>query len=167
MHESTHESPEDPMKNPLGTLGAAAAGALAMYYLDPELGARRRALLADLVRSGLPVGRRHANGSSRPLRRTYDLATHGDPRSDAELRDRIRDRLGRLVSHPRAIHIDVEDGVVRLSGRVLAKERDGLLEQVQQMAGVQKLVNAMSAHDLPAEIASRSDAQVESMPLAS
>jgi hypothetical protein len=32
---------------------------------------------------------------------------------------------------------------------------------------VQKLVNAMSAHDLPAEIASRSDAQVESMPLAS
>ena len=51
--------------------------------------------------------------------------------------------------------------------RFSAKERDGLLEQVQQMAGVQKLVNAMSAHDLPAEIASRSDAQVESMPLAS
>jgi hypothetical protein len=164
MHETNLESPEDPMKNPLGTLGAAAAGALAMYYLDPELGARRRALLADLVRSGLPGDRRHGNG--RP-RRTYDLATHGDPQSDAELRDRIRDRLGRLVSHPRAIHIDVEGGVVRLSGRVLAKERDGLLEQVQQMAGVQKLVNAMSAHDLPAEIASRSDAQVESMPLAS
>ena len=154
------------MKNPLGTLGAAAAGALAMYYLDPELGARRRALLADLVRSGLPGDRRHGSGRGR-LRRTYDLATHGDPQSDAELRDRIRDRLGRLVSYPGAIHIDVEDGVVRLSGRVLAKERDGLLEQVQQMAGVQKLVNAMSAHDLPAEIASRSDAEVESMPLAS
>lgn len=154
------------MKNPLGTLGAAAAGALAMYYLDPELGARRRALLADLVRSGLPGDRRPGSGRG-PMRRTYDRATHGDPQSDAELRDRIRDRLGRMVSHPRAIHVDVDDGVVRLSGRVLAKERDGLLEQVQQMAGVQKLVNAMSAHDLPAEIADRSDAQVESMPLAS
>jgi len=41
---------------------------------------------------------------------------------------------------------------VRLSGRVLAKERDGLLAQVQQIPGVQKLVNAMSAHDLPREI---------------
>ena len=40
------------MNRPLGTLGAAAAGALAMYYLDPDLGARRRARLAELVRAG-------------------------------------------------------------------------------------------------------------------
>ena len=49
--------------------------------------------------------------------------------------------------------MDVDKGVVRLSGRVLAKECEGLLAQVQQMAGVRKLVNAMTAHDLPREIA--------------
>ncbi|NNU42082.1 BON domain-containing protein [Ramlibacter montanisoli] len=148
------------MNRPLNTLGALAAGALAMYYLDPELGARRRALLADLLRSGLPGERRQAAARSRQARRAYLRATHADPRSDAELRDRIQQRLGRMVSHPGAISVDVDNGVVRLSGGVLAKERDDLLAQVHEMPGVQKLVNAMTAHDNPQEIAARSDPAV-------
>lgn len=143
------------MNRPFGTLGAAAAGALAMYYLDPELGAHRRAVLAELVRTGLPGGDRRPQGRGRVVRRAYQRPLVPDPQSDAELRDRIQGRLGRLVSHPRAIQIQVSDGVVRLTGRVLAKECDGLLEQVQQMPGVRKLVNAMTAHDDPREIASR------------
>lgn len=138
---------------PLGTLGAVAAGALAMYYLDPELGARRRALLAELVRSGLPGAPRRPR--ARLARRAYHRLTQADPQSDADLRDQIRTRLGRLVSHPGAIDVSVNNGVVRLSGRVLAKERDGLLEQVQAMAGVQKLVNAMTALDDPQHMARR------------
>ena len=145
------------MNKPLQAIGAAAAGALAMYYLDPDLGARRRARLAELVRNGLPGDRGTPAARGRQARRAYLRATHGDPRSDAELRDRIQTRLGRMVSHPRAIRVDVDNGVVRLSGRVLAKERDGLLAQVQQMAGVQKLVNAMSAHDSPHDMASRAE----------
>jgi hypothetical protein len=133
---------------PLGTLGAAAAGALAMYYLDPELGAQRRRLLAELVRSGLPGERRQAG--QRP--RAFHRITQADPQSDADLRDQIQTRLGRLVSHPGAIDVSVSNGVVRLSGRVLSKERDGLLEQIQQMAGVQKLVNAMASLDDPQEM---------------
>lgn len=144
------------MNKPLGTLGAAAAGALAMYYLDPDLGAQRRKLLADLVRSGLPGGERQGQGRGRHARRVYHRTTLADPQSDAELRDRIEERLGRMVSHPRAIQVSVENGVVRLSGGLLAKERDGVLDQVQQMEGVQKLVNAMTAHDSPQELASRS-----------
>lgn len=153
------------MNKPLGTLGAVAAGALAMYYLDPDLGARRRALLADLVRSGLPGGDRRGRG--RPMRRAYLRPTAADPQEDAELRERIQVGLGRMVSHPRAIQVSVESGVVRLSGRVLAKERDGLLEQVQQMPGVQKLVNAMTSHDNPTDIAQRPDAAAVSLAAAS
>lgn len=138
------------MRNVIGKLGALGAGALAMYYLDPQLGPQRRAALADLVRSGLRR-RPQATGPmpTRAVRRAYHLPPRIDPQTDAELRDRIRDRLGRLVSHPRAIEVGVEHGVVRLSGHVLAKERDGLLLQVQDMAGVQKLVNAMTAHESP------------------
>jgi hypothetical protein len=153
MHEPTEIDSEDPMNKRIGTLGAAAAGALAMYYLDPELGEQRRRLLADLVRNGLPGER--PGPAARGRRRSYLQQTQADPQSDAELRDRIQSRLGRMVSHPRAIYVNVENGVVRLSGRVLAKERDGLLAQVQDMPGVQKLVNAMTAHDVPQEIASR------------
>jgi hypothetical protein len=142
---------EDAMNKPMTTLGAAAAGALAMYYLDPDLGERRRALLVDLVRNGLPPERR---AGSRFGRRTSRIA-QSDPGSDADLRGRVQSRLGSVVSHPGAIRIDVDQGVVRLSGRVLAKERDGLLAQVQQVPGVRTLVNAMTAHDHPGEIVER------------
>lgn len=147
------------MNKPLGTLGAAAAGALAMYYLDPELGARRRALLAELVRDGLPGADRRGggrtHGRARYLRRAPPVAFRPDDHDDAELRHRIQLGLDRMVSHPRAIRVDVASGVVRLSGRILAKERDGLLEQLRAMPGVRQVENAMSAHDLPQEIASR------------
>lgn len=140
------------MIKPIGTLGALAAGALAMFYLDPQLGAQRRAQLADLVRSGLPGGRR--GGGGRRARHAYLRPIRpANPQDDAELRDRIQARMDRMVSHPRAVQVDVEGGVVRLSGRVLVKERDGLLAQVQQMPGVHKLLNAMTAHDNPQEIA--------------
>jgi hypothetical protein len=147
------------MKHPLGTLGALFAGALAMYYLDPDLGERRRALLAELVKSGLPGGDRRVRG--RLVRRTYHRPSQGDPRSDAELRARVQELLGRTASFPGAIRVDVENGTVRLSGRVLAQERDALLDQVLQTPGLQKLVNAMTSHDRAQQIASR---QTEAAP---
>jgi hypothetical protein len=151
MHDTMDNEPEDDMNKPMATLGAAAAGALAMYYLDPELGARRRAVLADLVRSGLPGDASPARG--RYGRRASLRPSPANPRSDAELRDRIQSALDRMVSHPRALHVNVDHGVVRLSGRLLAQERDGVLEQVQRMPGVHKLVNATTAHAHPQEIA--------------
>lgn len=142
------------MSNIIGKIGALAAGALAMYYLDPQMGAQRRAALAVLVAGGL----RRQQPGERPLarrpRRAFHLPAKADPQADAELRDLIRESFGRMVSHPRALDVSVEDGVVRLSGDVLAKERDGLLLQVREMAGVQRLVNAMTAHDSPASIVS-------------
>lgn len=143
MHDTTQD-PEDGVNKPLAALGAAAAGALAMYYLDPELGARRRALLASLVREGFP-DERHA-GRGRFARRTPLVRAHGDPRSDAELRERVRAALDHMVSHPRALHVSVDNGVVRLSGRVLAAEREGVLEQVQRIPGVRRLVDTVTAH---------------------
>lgn len=143
------------MKNLVGKIGALAAGALAMYYFDPQSGAQRRAALLELVSGGtagpqLPREPR----SVRLARRAYHAQVKADPQADAVLRDRIRDRLGRMVSHPRALHVTVEQGVVRLSGDVLAKERDGLLLQLREMPGVQKLVNAMTAHESPHGIVS-------------
>lgn len=143
MHD-TPQDPEDGVNKPLAALGAAAAGALAMYYLDPELGARRRALLASLVRDGFPDERRAGRG--RFARRAPLVRMHGDPRSDAELRERVRTALDHMVSHPRALHVSVENGVVRLSGRVLEAERDGVLEQVQRIPGVRRLVDGVTAH---------------------
>lgn len=150
------------MSNLIGKIGAFAGGALVMYYLDPQMGAQRRAAFAELLASGLRGNEPPSGSEQRPRlkRRSYHQLAKADPQSDAELRDRIRDRLGRLVSHPRALEVHVDNGAVRLSGDVLARERDGLLLQVREMEGVQKLVNAMTAHETPDGIASL-EARVE------
>lgn len=128
------------MNKPLASLASAAAGALAMYYLDPELGARRRALLAELVGSGLPGERRAPRSRARSLHRVAQR--RDDPRSDAELRDRVQAALDRMVSYPRALHVAVDNGVVRLSGLLLAQERESVVAQVERLPGVLKLVDA-------------------------
>jgi len=64
---------------------------------------------------------------------------------DAQLRERVRSRLGDWVSHPGAIRVDVENGVVRVSGQVLVKELDGLLSRITGVDGVRKVHNALEA----------------------
>jgi hypothetical protein len=125
------------MRELLGILAAAALGATAMYLLDPELGAARRRRLL----------RRASSGTIAPTLAGFGAASNDDARDDALLRERVRSRVGRLVSFPGAIHVQVEQRVVRLSGDVLAKEQDGLLSQVRDMPGVLRVINALSAHD--------------------
>lgn len=122
-----------------GELAAAAAlGAALMYLCDPVSGRRRRARLG------------------RMLREPQDQALAPLPaplaENDAQLRAQVHTRVSRLVSHPRAIDVRVKGGVVQLSGAVLAKEQDGLLQHVCAIPGVQRVVNAMTAHDFPAGI---------------
>lgn len=66
------------------------------------------------------------------------------PLSDDTLRQRVRARVGALVTQPDNVVIDVEDGVVRLSGFVAPAERDALLETVKEMPGVLRVRSALS-----------------------
>ena len=69
--------------------------------------------------------------------------------SDAQLRERIKARLPALVSQPDAIEIEVESGVVRVSGRVPVDERSVLLMQLSDMPGVRMVRNSVSAFEGP------------------
>ena len=130
------------MKHILNITAAFAAGALAMYYLDSTMGRRRRALARDKI-----VGADFLEGAGKQVADrakgvmatgSLDRVSSSQPQSDAQLRERVRARMGHLVSHPRAIDVSVEEGVVRLSGQVLVKELDGLLSQLTDMPGVRK-----------------------------
>ena len=66
------------------------------------------------------------------------------PDDDAQLRATVRARLDDLVSHPRAIEVEANQGIVRVSGQVLAPELDGLLTQLLRIRGVRKVHNALS-----------------------
>jgi osmotically-inducible protein OsmY len=64
---------------------------------------------------------------------------------DDVLRERVRARVADLVARPDAVEVHVEDGVVRLAGRVLPSERDTLLSDLVDLPGVARVRSALSA----------------------
>jgi hypothetical protein len=67
------------------------------------------------------------------------------PISDDIVLERVRSRIGELVSQPDAIDVSVENGVVRLAGPVAPEERDALLTQLLYMPGVVRLRSALAS----------------------
>lgn len=119
---------EERAMKPLAIVGGGfACGVLAMLLLERWLARAQRVV---------PV---------RPAR----SAEYRGSDDDAQLRERVRSRLGDWVSHPGAITVDVDNGVVRVGGQVLAKELDGLLSRITGVAGVRKVHNALDALDDP------------------
>ncbi len=149
------------MKSFLSLAGGLAAGALAMYYLDSRSGARRRAMVRDKVTAAGhdAADFAHASGKHVADRVKGVMATHGPgaadrskPESDGQLHERIRARLGHVVSHPKAIDVRVEQGGVVLTGQVLANELDELLAEIKRMPGVASVRHELEVHDSPDDI---------------
>lgn len=69
------------------------------------------------------------------------------PISDAQLGEQVRALLPKLVSYPQAVDVGVQSGIVRVSGRVLARELDGLLMRLTEIPGVHKVHNALATLD--------------------
>lgn len=145
------------MRTVLGILGGAAAGALAMYFLDPQLGRRRRMQVRDrsvaLVHDAGDFARARTRRAGDRLRGlTHALRPTRAPHDDRTLHERIRSKLGRAVSHPGAVHVEVQDGRVQLSGHILADELDRLLALVSSLKGVGEVDNQLEVHDEPGNI---------------
>jgi hypothetical protein len=149
------------MKDRISLVVGFAAGAIAMYYLDPRGGRRRRALVRDkLVAAGhdavcLAGAKRkraidHLKGWL--VTRRFDRHTRKLPESDQQLHDRIRSRLGRVMSHPRSVDVHVENGRVHLGGHIFTRELDHLLSEVRHMPGVKSVEHELACHDSAAGI---------------
>jgi hypothetical protein len=129
-------------------------GALGMYFLDPLRGRYRRALVRDRgarwmhdAQHALSVGWRdleHRACGWLAKRRSHLGST---PASDATLQSRVRSKLGRAVSHPRAIEVTAHQGRIRLSGHLLAGELSCVLDCVRNIPGVTEIDNALQVHD--------------------
>jgi hypothetical protein len=131
-------------------------GAGLMYFLDPNRGKRRRALVRDKVRHTLHDTEQALGKAARDLgNRTSGLLAETQHRFRAEvvseetLEARLRSRLGHLVSHPRAIQLVLERGQVTLSGDILASELDQLLNGIASVRGVHGVDNRMKIHRSP------------------
>ena len=136
------------------TFGAGLGlGTGLMYLLDPDRGKRRRALLRDkCVWSARKTGEA-AQVTARDLRnRAQGIASSiqssfkSEMVDDTKLTDRVRSKLGRVVSHPHAIEVTAHDGVITLSGPILTDEVPYLLACVNRVSGVNEVINNLEPH---------------------
>ena len=138
------------MTNQGRTIAGFIAGAGLMYLMDPDRGARRRALVRDQAvraRHRLTEGagvtgrdlRNRARGTAAELRSRF----RREMPDDEILHDRVRAALGRVVSHPGAVTVSVADGQITLQGQVLAHELEDLVRTVAGVRGVSDVRNEL------------------------
>jgi uncharacterized membrane protein len=144
----------------LPLVGAVGVGAALAYFLDPDRGERRRHLLADQVIhatkvTGDAIGvtkRDIANRSRGVAAGVRGRLADRDDDDDIVITDRIRSALGRLISHPGAIEVEVENRRVVLSGPVLEDEADKLIEGVRKVRGVIDVESRLDRHETPGDV---------------
>jgi len=148
------------MNTGLKYLSAAGLGAGLMYLVDPNRGKRRRALIANKITHAAKVAgdatgktgrdlRNHLHGLVAEIESLFQSAEV----SDGVLEARVRSKLGRVVSHPSAVDVKAENGLIVLSGPILAKEEHPLLEAVIRVAGVKSIENRLELHEQAGDVA--------------
>lgn len=134
-------------------LAIAVASAVGTYYLDPRSGRRRRALLRDRTtramhqtRDMLDTAVADARNRARGLYSITAARLHPEQTDNQRLAERVRSKLGRVCSHPRAIRVAVNEGNVTLRGDILEHELPGVLRAVRHVPGVRGVAHQLQIH---------------------
>jgi uncharacterized membrane protein len=140
-------------------IGILGLGALLMYIFDPQMGRRRRGVARDKMNRFAHKTLDAIDVTSRDLKnRVIGLAAEtknlisAKTVSDEVLVERVRSKLGALVSHPSSIEVKVENGKVILSGPILASEVDRLIKYVSSMRHVASVEKRLEVHESAASI---------------
>jgi hypothetical protein len=142
------------MDRTLRLLGGIGLGAGLMYFLDPRQGRHRRGRVRDRLvhlahkaRAAADVTARDAANRAAGVWAEAKAAVTGRTADDRTLAERVRSHLGRCASHPRAVKVVAGNGVVTLSGPILAGEVENLLTRVRAVPGVSRVENQLDVHE--------------------
>ncbi len=132
----------------------ALASALATYYFDPRSGRRRRALLRDgalrrahEARDLIDTAVADARNRARGLYSMTSARLHAEHTDNQRLAERVRSKLGRVCSHPRAIRVAINEGNVTLRGDILRHELAEILRAVRHVPGVREVTHQLQVHE--------------------
>jgi uncharacterized membrane protein len=143
------------LRSSLTFISGLGVGAGLAYLLDPDRGARRRALVRDkLTRAARRQGEVFEKGARDLSHRTSGLVARvsGSARrredvDDAVLVERVRAKLGRYVSHPGSIDIEAHEGRITVKGPIFADEIDAALHAIRRVPGVQSVESDLEPHE--------------------
>ncbi len=148
------------MKRMQEFLGGMFLGAVLMFLLDPTAGRRRRHLIRDKGgRGGRELSGVADTTMTRIRNRAQGLIAETRGRfttqfvDDSVLEARVRSDMGHAVSNPGAIAVLADNGIVTLSGPVLATEVDRLLSRVSAVPGVREVHSHLDVRTSPDGIA--------------
>jgi uncharacterized membrane protein len=133
-----------------------------MYFMDPDRGRRRRALVRDKSTSAWNQSSESAGKAWRDVsNRAHGIAAKSrhvigrvqGNTGDQVIDSRVRSRLGRATNHPGAINVTVTDGHVQLNGAVLEHEHHAVMQAVRSVSGVtavdDRLIRHQTAQGVP------------------
>lgn len=127
-------------------------GVAAAYLADSEFGKERRAALARGTRKVLDKAARKGKKSlCDSQHRLAGLAARvraglqSETPSDSVLEARIRSRLGRVISHPRKVHVTCDHGAAIVWGIVPSDKIAGLIREIEMTSGVVEVVDHLEA----------------------
>lgn len=147
------------MNKAVGMVGAAGIGAALMYFFDPDRGKRRRIKVRDKATHLKRVAIDAAGKTQRDVHNRIvgvlaetEALFRCEEVSDEVLEARVRSKLGRVVSHPHAVKVKVVDGLITLSGPILANEVLPLCEAVISINGVKNIENLLEVHESATDV---------------
>jgi osmotically-inducible protein OsmY len=145
------------MNNKTAIVGAVGLGAALMYFLDPDRGKRRRALVRDKVEAAGNKATDYAEKMGRDIRnRAYGMVAEtksilkGEEVTDDVLVDRVRAKLGRYSVDFGAVDVKVSNGTVTLSGSISETDLPRVLRATKYVRGVKAVDNQLTVHAEPA-----------------
>jgi len=138
----------------------ALLGSAAMYFLDPDQGRRRRALLNDKFTKWSHELNwysqkwvRHLANKTKGLQAELKSSSPSDEAiDDKTLESRVRSEFGRKTSHARSIAVEARSGVVTLSGPILEDEVRSILKCVRGVKGVRDVINRLKPQRTPEHV---------------
>ncbi len=132
--------------------GGLFLGAGLMYLFDPVRGRRRRARIIEAVHHAERHERQLLAKAARDARhRVHGLTERvmhppSSDVSDTVIVGRVRSRLGRVVSHPRAVDVAVIDGRAILRGAIFAHEAPKAVAATRATPGVRVVIDRLERH---------------------
>ncbi len=134
------------------------AGATLMYFFDGDSGARRRSLTHDKLSHLKRVSKTRLTKRSRDVNNRIigfftelqNMFSYSDEAvDDAILEGRIRAKIGRVLTHPKMVHIECHDGHVQMSGYAIGREVPILYDVIRRVRGVKNITsnNVVPVHD--------------------
>jgi uncharacterized membrane protein len=121
--------------------------------MDPDRGRSRRARVRDKgahatheVRDGIGVLGRDLSNRGRGSAAAARYRIRGGNADDRILHERVRAELGRHISHPHAVEVEVRDQIVTLGGHVLTGEDGRAHRCVRRIPGVKRVDTRWHVH---------------------